>query len=278
MMNNNEEPLDFSWATYKDPDQAIFVIPKVSSQKTPEQIESERFIEELLKEKELPKQEKSLPPKKSSKFRFVKDKKMIITALSMTTASLMLITAMKISASSKKSLKEEAINNLANYYEQKDTTEEYADQEFAKEVEEEFAKSLEIVEEPQESSEAIPNTLTEEEKNELNIQLQENKKKENNSFDNNIVYSDLCVDVCEKAANYLTDDVFDMVSRSFFLAAAQISDRIEEEDRPVAITIWELFSQFVQGFNDDQGIRITEADVFDRNDQQSRPEFFLVEG
>ena len=139
--------------------------------------------------------------------------KMIITALSMSTASLMLITAMKISAASKQSLKDNAVSNLANYYEQKDVTEEYADQDFAKEVEDEFAKVSEL-EEDTVLSDSIPNTLTEEEKNEINVYKQENIKVEK-PLDYNVVYSDLCVDVCEKAANYLTDDVYDMVINNF---------------------------------------------------------------
>lgn len=198
----NEEPLDFSWATYKDPDRVDYYEKPESF----ETVSTKTNIENPkrnIKQKEI----KNNNIVKTNKYTFPKidkKKKEFITRLSAGVLSIIVLNFMaanvkKISASNDES--------------PKDVIETTSQTKMSEENHE--SSSVAIV---GEIKSEIPVSVSEENKsydNEKNYIIDQ-ANKEDHTEDNCIKsYSSVCINVPEKAANYLTDDVYNMVINNF---------------------------------------------------------------
>ena len=203
----NEEPLDFSWATYKDPDKVENYLKEVDTRKLAQKDNESRRSTIILNKNINQKSVQNVKPIKKKQSVFYKKRKEIITALSIAGASLLVINIMnakvkKLSASdNEKDILETAIETTSP-------------------AEKEVAISLPSEDSYEEVKVSTPifdvgtNKYSSEAEYKMEVENKEDHSELLNKKDNK-VYSDVCIDVPEKAANYLTQDVYDMVINNF---------------------------------------------------------------
>ena len=201
----NEEPLDFSWATYRDPDKVEDYLVTVTN---PVKVENKPKAGSAV-----PKTVNKNVVIKKKKSKFSLRVASIITGISMTTASLLVINmigakAKKLSAS--EDSKEEAKNVISSAL-PIESSDIYVEPQVTDDSsininDEETFTNVEPIKE-----DITVNTYVEEK----DYKYEEINKEDHSDLDENTSYSDVCIDVPLKAQNYLTDDVYNMVIDNF---------------------------------------------------------------
>ena len=195
-----EQDLDFSWATYRDPDKEK---DNITTFNKPEHV---KHIPENV-EKTVMKYEKKEVIKKKCRFSELKAK--LITGLSLTTAALMVANIMHVNA------KKLSAN---------DEPENYDYTEFTKSIEGKFS-NINKVEEETPIVNINEENIVEETKTPIKEELpQENVYNETSYYeanyehfnkDNNYDIKELCINVPEEATKYLTEDVYNTVINNY---------------------------------------------------------------
>lgn len=201
----NEEPLDFSWATYKDPDKVEDYLVTVTN---PVKVENKPRVTSTI-----PKTVNKNIVIKEKKSRFSLKTASIITGISMTTASLLVINmigakAKKLSAS--EDSKEETKNSIETTL-PVETNNPYIESQVTDASAKNITEKPSFVNVEPISDDITLNTYVDE----PNYKYEDINKEDHNNIKENITYSDVCIDVPVKAQNYLTDDVYNMVIDNF---------------------------------------------------------------
>lgn len=199
---NNEEPLDFSWATYKDPD------------KVEKYLETYEPKNNVINKKPLNNVKSSVSKKvvKTAKFSISDKQRKTITWISIFVASTMAFNivsakAKKISASNDN----DTISSIGSGLMIDDSSVKINDIK----DEETFTINPEI---DNNDTKVIEHVTPEDEIKDNSFI--ENKPTQINNINQNIIetnksYKDVCINVSEKAANYLTDDVYNTIINNY---------------------------------------------------------------
>lgn len=193
----NEEPLDFSWATYKDPDKVDY-FEKIL------EVNDANSNQVLTKNYERKEPDESSITIKTSNYSIKTKKKSLIVGLSIAASCLIV---MNIIAVNKKKLS--ASNNKT----QRNKIETSADIEKSENYVKDSNDEKSISSNGKTNSNIIgENRLY---NDEIDYIKSQSNREDHSNIEHSKSFSDLCINVPEKAANYLTEDVYDMVINNF---------------------------------------------------------------